>query len=34
MKVFLQLNLIIYQKIEPLSNTELEKFLEAFIMKN
>ena len=33
-KVFLQFNLIIYPKLEPMSNTGLEKFLEAFIMKN
>ena len=26
--------LIIYPKLEPLCNTELEKFLEAFIIKN
>ena len=32
--VFLQLKLIIYPKIEPMGNTELEKFLEIFIMKN
>ena len=31
---FLQFNLIIYPKFEPMSNTGLEKFLEAFIIKN
>ena len=33
-KVFLQFNLITYPKFEPMNNTRLEKFLEAFIMKN
>ena len=33
-KVFLQLNLIIYPNIESTSNTGLEKFLENFIMKS
>ena len=33
-KVFLQLNLIIYPKVKPLSNTGLEKFVEVFIVKN
>ena len=31
---FLQLNLIIYPNIQPMSNTGLEKFLQTFTMKN
>ena len=32
--VFLQPNLIIYPKVEPMSDTGLEKFLEGFILEN